>query len=366
MTKDKDAESNNDTPKGFAGLASLVSSVDENVPDVPRENKGPKNEIPQKEAEHPTSRKVYQQPVKSKNSDSSFGKWGLSLMVIVVAVWGFNQINGKKPEERAPYLPLERSTSADYQPAPVVEPLSRPQESLPPAGYNLVLSTAQIRYCVAENIRIDGAKSAVNNYIDAEVYRFNAMVADYNSRCGNFRYQAGDLQTAERDMEPYRAELLSEGTIKFAPSKPIPSSENSDSGTLNAPFFADPLSPENLNSYPSSLNPPAYDPATQPLAAPSALAAPVSPPPQNAYDEQLAIHNACESSLRHSGQQNYEWCVERESADLKSSGGPPDMSGFTKLEKAIIENACSSERQYTGPSTYYDCLRKEVNNVNFN
>ena len=45
---------------------------------------------------------------------------------------------------------------------------------------------------MAEDIRIDGAKSALNNYVDADVDRFNAMVGDYNSRCSSFKYQTNN------------------------------------------------------------------------------------------------------------------------------------------------------------------------------
>ena len=38
---------------------------------------------------------------------------------------------------------------------------------MPPVGQNQVLSTAQIRYCLAEDIRMESAKSTVNNYIES-------------------------------------------------------------------------------------------------------------------------------------------------------------------------------------------------------
>ncbi|MGO3742393.1 hypothetical protein, partial [Kerstersia sp.] len=84
-----------------------------------------------------------------------------------------------------------------------------PVESKPPAGQNLVLPREQIRYCLAEDIRLAGAKSAVNNHIGADVDQFNAMVADYNSRCGSFQYQTNnrgrnDLNSARLDIEPFR------------------------------------------------------------------------------------------------------------------------------------------------------------------
>src|SRR3546814_18190061 len=63
---------------------------------------------------------------------------------------------------------------------------------------------------------MDSAKSAINNYSDYDVDRFNAMVADYNSRCGSFRYRSGALTSARRDIEPYRRQLQSDGRSRFA------------------------------------------------------------------------------------------------------------------------------------------------------
>jgi len=71
---------------------------------------------------------------------------------------------------------------------------------------------------LAEKIRMDGAKSAVNNYSDSDVNRFNAMVNDYNSRCGNFRYRSGELERARSDVESYRSQFWDEGRNRFTPT----------------------------------------------------------------------------------------------------------------------------------------------------
>src|SRR5690606_32609529 len=122
-----------------------------------------------------------------------------------------------------------QSTSPSYSPPAQSPAPSRLQEAKPPVGQNMVFSTAQIRYCLAEDIRMDGAKSALNSYSDYDVDRFNGMVADYNSRCGSFRYRSGALESARRDVEPYRSQLRAEGRTRFArpsadtPSTPAPS-----------------------------------------------------------------------------------------------------------------------------------------------
>ena len=126
-------------------------------------------------------------------------------------------------------IPVKEEESGATSPASMPPPLtttysppltqpqepSLPNEDKPPVGRDLVLSMAQIRYCVAEVVRMDGAKSAMNNHVDSDVDRFNAMVADYNSRCGSFRYRSGALESARREVEIYRSQLQSEGRHRF-------------------------------------------------------------------------------------------------------------------------------------------------------
>lgn len=100
--------------------------------------------------------------------------------------------------------------------------MSRPwgAEVMPRVGENLVLPITHIRYCLAEDIRLDAAKSVVNNYSSSDVARFNAMVNDYNSRCAKFRYRSGALEIARQDVEKYRNQLRTEGFKRFPKRRP--------------------------------------------------------------------------------------------------------------------------------------------------
>jgi hypothetical protein len=115
----------------------------------------------------------------------------LGIAAVIGVLWLIGQSNKNTTSPAPAYSPPAQSTAPSYSPPVQPQVPSRPQESKPPVGQDLAFSTAQIRYCLAEDIRMDGAKSAVNNYIDSDVDRFNAMVADYNSRCGSFRYRSG-------------------------------------------------------------------------------------------------------------------------------------------------------------------------------
>jgi hypothetical protein len=86
-----------------------------------------------------------------------------------------------------------------------------PSETVPFAGTGNTLNDSEIRYCVSQDIRIDGARSAVNNYLGWQVDTFNRLVSDYNSRCSNFRYRRGSLERIRAEVEARRTTLLIEG-----------------------------------------------------------------------------------------------------------------------------------------------------------
>ncbi len=105
-------------------------------------------------------------------------------------------------------------------------------ELRPPVGTDNKLNEAQIRYCLSEKIRIDGAKSSVNLYIPAEVDRFNATVADFNSRCAEFSCQRSTMESIQLEVDSKRSTLLADGAGRF---QNIQGSEPPSEPTLNYP-----------------------------------------------------------------------------------------------------------------------------------
>lgn len=213
---------------------------------------------------------------------------------------------------------------------------SRPTEAKPPVGQNLVLSREQIRYCLAEDIRMDGAKSAINNYIDADVARFNAMVADYNSRCSSFQYQTNnrgrnDLNSAQRDIEPFRSQLQSEGRSRFA---------RVSTGSLSTPA----PTRANQSAAVSSIQ----DRATVGLESLT-------------YDEKNAIETAC-ILKRSEGAASYNRCVSAQLGALANAPRTPDLSLLSSDEKDAIETACILKRN-EGAASYNRCLTSQLSSL---
>lgn len=215
--------------KGFAGLSSMVSDVDDVVSSKPKQPQKPHSEPPPKQtaggsqqpkqtSTKPTSQ-TYQAPAQPSGG-SSAGKWFVGIAVVIGLIWLANQSDNNRPSKSG-YSPGSSSTSTAPTSQPVIaqpQAPSRPSESKPSVGRNNVLSTAQIRYCLAEKIRLDAAEVVLNNYSDSDVDRFNGYVNDYNSRCGEFRYRQGALESARRDVDPYRSQLQAEGRNRFVRS----------------------------------------------------------------------------------------------------------------------------------------------------
>ncbi len=89
--------------------------------------------------------------------------------------------------------------------------------SKPSAGYE-TLTLAEVRYCLAEDIRISAQTEELDSiqYSDTGRYNrnvdsFNATISDYNSRCSGRSVLARDREQATSETEASRLALESEG-----------------------------------------------------------------------------------------------------------------------------------------------------------
>lgn len=150
--------------------------------------------------------------------------------------------NTPVPKEGTPkYVgPLEKQPNAK----PDREPTEWSTEQKPPLGTDNVLNAAQIRYCLSEDIRIQGAESVVSSYNHAEVDRYNLMIEDFNSRCAKFRYKQGTLESIQLEVDGNRTRLLAEGTGRIknnqgSQSLPTPGAQYSHNRQYPGQFGTD-------------------------------------------------------------------------------------------------------------------------------
>lgn len=200
--------------KGFSGLSSMVTDVSSVGQTEDEESALPAAEITKATPEQvtndaPDSRDAsttYVPPYKqSKKPLSSQTKWLIGAGVLIGLIWLFNSGGKSTPAQQA------------YK------------EDVPPVGTGLVLTTPQVRYCVFENIRMDALSQVVNPYNHPQVDLYNTLINDYNSRCSNYRYRSGVLESVKKEAETRRFILEMDGKTFFdAPvRKSSPSSQNS-------------------------------------------------------------------------------------------------------------------------------------------
>ena len=253
-----------DGTKGFAGLSSLVSDVDATVSEVGRKAEATPQaadrESTRKTASEPSSpatepTPAYQPPPQSSGGGSA-GKWIAGIAVVVGLIWLASLSDKRTPNPSPTDTPATESQSAPattpawQPPTPPVQQPSRPTEETPPVGSGLSLTMPQLRYCTAENIRLDAAKVVISSYNDTDIDRFNALVADYNSRCGQFRYRRGNLESARSEVEQHRSGIEAEGRARFSrTSAPVASTDRLPEVPVAKPDFTVQAIQRRLNKF---------------------------------------------------------------------------------------------------------------------
>lgn len=222
--------------KGFAGLSSLVSDVGDEV--LPRRRKGPATPEPERpqrtandehngqesepEQKSPSpSRTENRLPPPRNRSSRAKWLWGIVGLGILVAVFNTGKDARKSSGTKSTYSP--RSVPS-ISPSPKAEP--KIEFVKPPVGTNSVLSVTQIRWCLREKIRIETGRSHV--MAERDVSTFNQTVADYNRRCGSFRYRSGTLKRATREVERMRPQIASEAMGRLTTSGTTSSNNNTE------------------------------------------------------------------------------------------------------------------------------------------
>lgn len=115
------------------------------------------------------------------------------------------------PDSTAPTAQLSIASSASSGSSET----NPPAEERPPVGTNNVLSAAQITYCLAQKTRLKAAQGAINQYAASDIERFNAMVDDWNRRCGSYRYEQGVRVAAIASVASFRSSYEREGKAWF-------------------------------------------------------------------------------------------------------------------------------------------------------
>lgn len=216
-------------PMGFAGLATMVSSVDDIVSqevlkaENTKEPGAPAN-VGTLAGQHNDSSSPAVQSVlttSSEKKDNKSRNWIIAVIGILAVIWFIN-----RPNSSSNYT-ASNSTSQVTNvptPAPVQPVVQAPPEDTsitekPPVGKNLVLNRAQLRYCQAEKIRLEAGREELSTNVNPSYTRFNKFVDDFNVRCSKYRYYQQDLDKAISDVQERLYQYQSEGRVRFQHSR---------------------------------------------------------------------------------------------------------------------------------------------------
>jgi hypothetical protein len=181
--------------RGFAGLETLVSDITADIAEAERLGRVHRAPATPPAVPKPT---VPGTPLPDGGM-SAPAKWAVGVGAALVVVWLLAALGGQ-PDEPPADIPAAQT-------APAPTPVPTAFEVKPPAEENRVLTVGEIRYCLAEDIRLDAIDPLVDTTSAREVNRFNARVHDYNSRCARSRYARDAFERARRDVEARRATI---------------------------------------------------------------------------------------------------------------------------------------------------------------
>jgi hypothetical protein len=187
--------------KGFAALGELGTDIsDISIETPPKDLTNSPKPIPAESG-------PYQGEQKSAVPSGNLGKGFFIIAAVIGGIWVLSD-SGNKPHTSSSYS-APSTTPTVYTPAPQIE-------SAPPIGRDIVLNRDQIRYCLSEGIRLDSSRGVVNDHDKYAIDRFNALVNDYNSRCGSFRYNENVFRTVKNEVETNRWSLQIDGISRFS------------------------------------------------------------------------------------------------------------------------------------------------------
>jgi hypothetical protein len=380
-------------PTGFAGLSSMVSDVDDFISHLQRPTPASDARTMSTHSTQPSSvpprdpgrEAPRPQPVPEPQGGSYAGLWVLGALVAFIILM---TISNAVPSNRSAQSATNAWSPASSSASPgtslpatgTAPPATRLAEQKPTVGTNRVHGIDELRYCLAENIRLEGADPVVNTRIGAQVDRFNAMVDDYNSRCSSFRYYQDDLDRATAEVEAHRSVLLVEGRSRFqgassgspASSRPQPDPTvraiqqqlnelGYDAGPADG--FAGAKTRAAVSAFQRDQNLPADGIVSEHvLQIANATQRRSSTPTsiQLSGVERESLESACSTDKYVRGPAAYRDCVERQIAAMRSAPRRPDLSRLARAERESIESACSTDKYVNGPAAYNRCLSTQL------
>ncbi|WP_124606229.1 lysozyme inhibitor LprI family protein [Burkholderia sp. Bp9142] len=209
---------NEKSKKGFAGLESMASDVT-TLPIPPTSPPSPERSDTLQAGESAPIYAGALQPTSGPNGSAKWWAIGIGLLVLFALL-----LNSHTPSQSPPVQGIEanQTSSSGFETpnsslsATSEQTIASNEENVPPAGKGLILDRSQIRYCLSQKIRLEAWDGQVIQTSEISVNAFNVAIADYNSRCSNFRYYVSEFERVRAEVEVNRAALTQQGFSKAA------------------------------------------------------------------------------------------------------------------------------------------------------
>jgi hypothetical protein len=294
----------------------------------------------------------------------------------------------------------------------------------PRAGSDRVLTVAEIRWCLREDLRLDVFQRRLATQ---EPQKFNAMVGEFNRRCTRFRYRDDNLEQARRDIDDARRWFVEEAVGEaYAPSASAASTTLAAKGyslliqDVQELLQATGHDPGPIDGYYGARTKAAVESfekdagwpptgavsealrrelldrarnagvaAAQLLKATTAERAAIRascaaargvttynrcveselaslaerrPPPARRITEaeRAVIDDACLRAKLRAGEAGFDLCVEEQLAELAQLESEPSIAAMTEAERAQVEGRCAGLGSFYGPAAFYRCAQERL------
>ena len=190
-----------DKGRGFAGLPALASTL----PPAPSPEKLTHEPVLTVE---PRTTVTTQVPV-----STSFWTAGRKWIVGVAVVGGvllLASLSGSPPNGSQSFSSNQAQSYIQQPSAGAANRLYTTMESMPEGRADEILNAPQIRYCLAERIRLVTLQKYTQNGDNAFVGKFNSRVAEFNYRCSNYKYYPKDMDEAQRGITGRESDIAAE------------------------------------------------------------------------------------------------------------------------------------------------------------
>jgi hypothetical protein len=292
---------------------------------------------------------------------------------------------------------------------------------MPRAGRHEILSVAELRWCMREDIRLEVFET---RHAGSDSVLFQEAVGGYNLRCTRFKYRGNDLVDARRDIDAARSWIVAEALAEAltaggqddlaAPGYSVLTRDVQElllalgytPGPVDGRYGA--RTRNAVESFEHDLSWPPSGRISELLrkellervrsanasearlfeataaersairercsgskgvsnynrCVESRLQQLAEQRPPNARGisegELNAIEETCTRSRTMRGEDAYDRCVAEQTADLGQIGEKPSLAAATDYERAAIEEGCRSSGFFFGPAAYYRCAQERL------